>query len=427
MRIAVLTSEFPSLSETFVHHHVSDLLARGHEVEVFPERSAARVPPPSEGEDAGALPRRILPPPVPERRTERLAGVARHTWKRGWDAVPLLRSCDPRRFGRRGLSLSLFYRGLPLLDRRPFDLVHCHHGPTGVDAVKLQHLGLLNAPLVVSFHGHDLNVVPHQGGVHRYDALWKRAARLFVNSEFSRQRILALGAPADRVHRLPVGVRLSDFRTAAPAAIRDERMLLSVGRLVPVKGFAVALHAFASLAARAPEWRYVIVGDGPQRAELEQRARQLGVADRVEFTGALAHDAVRDLLARAQLYCQPSLRGKDGAEETQGLAVVEAQASGLPVVASRSGGLPESVREGETALLAAPGDALDLGRALRALAFYPERRARLGRAGRAFARHFDRDRWTDALLAQYAEVCQETVRPPVRRFEAPPRPPRSWR
>ncbi|MEM7408773.1 MAG: glycosyltransferase [Myxococcota bacterium] len=426
MRIAILTSEFPSLSETFVHHHVTDLVARGHEVEVFPERGEPRLTPSAEGEPDALLGRRILPPPVPEKRAARVAGVARHTWQHGWDAVPLLRSCDPRRFGRRGLSLSLFYRGLPLLDRRPYDLVHCHHGPTGVDAVKLQHLGLLNAPLVVSFHGHDLNVVPQQGGVHRYDALWHRAARLFVNSEFSRERLLALGAPEDRIRLLPVGVRVNDFRPAAPAAIRDERVLLSVGRLVPVKGFGVALHAFASLAARAPEWRYVIVGDGPQRAELEQRARQLGIAERVHFAGALAHDAVRGWMAKAQLYCQPSLRGDDGAEETQGLAVVEAQASGLPVVVSRSGGLPESVREGDTALLAAPGDARDLGRALRALAFYPERRARLGRAGRAFARHFDRDRITDALVGEYTELCQQTVRPPGR-FVPPPKPPRAWR
>lgn len=417
MRIAVLTSEFPSVSETFVVQHVADLVERGHEVDVFPQ-CGPRAPLPASARDAepapGLLARRHLPPPMPEGRGERLARAARLALARpARDRWPLLGSLAPWHFGRRGLSLSLFYRQIPLLERgagRPYDIVHCHHGPVGLDAAHLQRLGVLRGPLIASFHGFDLNVAPRTGGPRLYAPLFRRARLLLVNSEFLRGKLEALGAPGARVRRHPMGIRPEDFALARPAHAPEGPRLVSVGRLVEVKGFAVALRAVARLARDHPRLRYVLVGDGPLRAELEALARQLGIASRVRFAGALPHEAVRDELARAHLYCQPSVRGRDGAEESQGLAVVEAQACGLPVVASRSGGLPESVRDGTTGLLVAPGDDAALADALGALAGDPARRAALGHAARRFASSaFDRARLTERLLEHYADVTHRNA------------------
>lgn len=416
MQIAVLTSEFPSVSETFVLQHVADLVERGHEVDVFPQRGAdGPLHPEVRAQDL--LARRFLPPPMPPGRGRRLADAARLALEHpGPDRWALLRSLAPWRFGRQGLSLSLLYRQVPLLarrrgrgaqDGRAYDVVHGHHGPVGLEAAHLQRLGVLRGPLVTSFHGHDVNVAPKAGGTRMYAPLLRRASLLLVSSEFVRARLLALGAPAERVRRQPVGIRPGDFTPARPEHAPDELRLLSVGRLVEVKGFAVALRAVARLAPAHPRLRYVLIGDGPLRPALEAQARRLGIASRVRFAGALPHDAVRRELARAHLYCQPSVRGADGAEEGQGLAVIEAQASGLPAVASRSGGLPESVRDGDTGLLVAPGDDGALARALGTLAADAGRRAALGRAARRFAtREFDRATLTDRLLAHYAAVAR---------------------
>jgi len=241
-----------------------------------------------------------------------------------------------------------------------------------------------------------------------------------VNSDFLRGRLEALGAPRARVRRHPMGIRPDDFAPARPGHAPEGPCLVSVGRLVEVKGFAVALRAVARIARAHPRLRYVLIGDGPLRAELEALARELGIASRVRFAGALPHAAVRRELARAHFYCQPSVRGSDGAEESQGLAAVEAQACGLPVVASRSGGLPESIREGETGLLVAPGDDAALARALDVLAGDPARRAALGHAARRFAATaFDRARLTERLLELYTDLARRPTSPRRARDAAP--------
>jgi glycosyltransferase involved in cell wall biosynthesis len=151
------------------------------------------------------------------------------------------------------------------------------------------------------------------------------------------------------------------------------RTVLALGRLVEKKGFAHLVHATALLARldAAPE-RVVIAGDGPLRAELEELASELGVAGIVELPGALAHDAVAELMERADVFAMPSVVAANGDRDSMPNVVYEALAMELPVVASDMVGLSEVVRPGWGRLVP-PGDHVALARALRELA--DERRA----------------------------------------------------
>jgi colanic acid/amylovoran biosynthesis glycosyltransferase len=416
VRIAVLTSEFPSVSETFVLQHVADLVARGHEVDVFPERAPAAAVDHPELRGGALLERRHLPPPMPRARLARLLGAARLALRAGGGAAPLLRSLNPLAFGRHGTSLALLYRQQPFLPPRAYDVVHCHHGPVALTALRLRRLGVLSGALVASFHGHDANVAPRAGGPRMYAPLFRDARLLLANSEFLRGRLLALGAPPERVVRHPVAVRVEDFAAARPDLARDgELRVVSVARLVEAKGIDVALRAVARLAPLHPGLRYRVAGEGPERARLERLAAELGIARRVAFLGALPHDAVARLLAGANVFCLPSVVGRDGSQEAQGLALVEAQASGLPVVASAIGGVPESLCGGVSGELVPARDPEALARALGALLASPERRAAMGAAGRAFAvRHFDRRVWAERLERHYREIAARRAAPPAR-------------
>jgi glycosyltransferase involved in cell wall biosynthesis len=163
------------------------------------------------------------------------------------------------------------------------------------------------------------------------------------------------------------------------------RFVLAVGRLVEKKGFADLIDAVALMrdAGEAPE-RVVIAGDGPLREALGLRAAARGVDDLVELRGAVPHEAVRELLERADVLCMPSVVAADGDRDSMPVAVKEALAMEVPVVATDEVGLPEVVRP-EWGALVPPREPAALAAALRAeLARPAEERAARGAAGREF-------------------------------------------
>ena len=178
-------------------------------------------------------------------------------------------------------------------------------------------------------------------GPQLYRRLFNEGELFTVGSEFIRHRIIALGAPEDRIVKLPMGVDLSRFRFAERSGSHDgEPRLLTVARLVEVKGIEYAIRAVASLKSKYPRIHYQIVGDGPLRRELEGMASRLDLTNKVEFLGALSQEKVIELYQGAQIFLLPSIVSKAGEEEGQSLALAEAQASGLPVIGTRTGGNP---------------------------------------------------------------------------------------
>ncbi|HEX6200036.1 MAG TPA: glycosyltransferase, partial [Thermoanaerobaculia bacterium] len=146
-----------------------------------------------------------------------------------------------------------------------------------------------------------------------------------------------------------------------------------------------------------------VVGDGPERRRLEERAASAGLGEAVAWTG-FRRD-VPALLAAADLFVLPS---RDDALPT---VLLEAQAAGVAVVASRAGGVPEIVDDGATGVLVPPGEAAALARAVSALLADPAARGRLAQAGRRRARErFSMDAWLARLEAVYGEVLGRPVR-----------------
>lgn len=155
--------------------------------------------------------------------------------------------------------------------------------------------------------------------------------------------------------------------------------VISVGRLVPEKGVDILIAAFARL---APPARLVIVGQGPSRARLEAEARQSGIGDRVEFTGALSPDDIAVRLSGADVFVMPS-RTLPYWKEQFGRALTEAMACRVAVVASDSGAIPEVI--GDAGVLVPEGDPAALAEALVGLRAHPERREDLAARGQARA------------------------------------------
>lgn len=185
----------------------------------------------------------------------------------------------------------------------------------------------------------------------------------------------------------------------------DPPRLLCLGRVIGAKGFDVALAALAGLSPRFPEARLTIAGDGPALPDLEAQARDLGVADAVDFLGSVSPNRVPELMNSATLVVVPSRR------EGFGLVAVEAAMMARPVVASRVGGLAEIVADGETGLLVSKDDPAALGDAIASLLENTEMADGMGEAARRRVQErFSFVQQIDAYDALYRKLLEEAGR-----------------
>jgi glycosyltransferase involved in cell wall biosynthesis len=216
---------------------------------------------------------------------------------------------------------------------------------------------LVGARFVVYCHGSDVSEVSMRSGRHRALAgfLFRRADLLIVNSGHTAAVVAAnFGISGAKVIQLSPGIDTDIFR-ADPAASRDPASVVFVGRLDPNKGIDVLIDAVATIGNDAINLS--VIGTGPERERLEQRARRLGVS--AQFLGGLLPAEVAGRMSCATVLAVPSQ-----VAEGLGLVALEGMASGAMVVASATGGLAESVEPGVNGWLVPRGDASALAAAI---------------------------------------------------------------
>jgi len=280
---------------------------------------------------------------------------------------------DPYSIGK-GVALAVPL-GLPRIS-----LIHSHAMTLGYEFLRVARMH--RAPLVQTFHG-----LPPAGVAglsdEKQDQLFRGASRFLVNTEFAKGQLADLGCPVDKMEVLPQGTNLSEFPfEPRPHPGAGPFRFLTVGRLHEDKGHAYALQAMAELVNRGVKFRYHIVGYGPEKSSLEFLSRELGIADRVHFMDEVDDAGLQREYREAHIFLFPSLRDLRGKhEETQGVAMQEAQATGCLVVATRTGGIPESV-DGTQARLVPDRNAQALASAILDLVRQPERWSEWQTAGR---------------------------------------------
>ena len=198
-----------------------------------------------------------------------------------------------------------------------------------------------------------------------------RRTEMVTPSEATRAELLHLGLHPDRVTAVENGV---DPKWSPGGPRHPRPLVLGVGRLAPVKRFGLLLEAAATARESVPDLELVIVGEGPDRAELESWIARHGAASWVSLPGRLSDDDLRDLYRRAWVLSNDSLA------EGWGLTISEAGACGTPAVVSDISGHRCSVVHGETGLLCEPGQ---LGPTLASVLRDPDRLDRMGRAALA--------------------------------------------
>jgi phosphatidylinositol alpha-1,6-mannosyltransferase len=217
------------------------------------------------------------------------------------------------------------------------------------------------------------------------------AAAALANSRNTASLLSSFGVPDRKIHVVHPAVDADRFHPKVDGrAVRrrfapgdDDIVLLSVGRLQRRKGHDVAIEAVAALRRELPGLRYVIAGDGEERARLEGLVAQRGVGDRVFFAGIVPDEELAAHYAACDIFLLPN-RIDQGDIEGFGIVFLEAAASGKPTIGGDSGGVPEAIERDVTGLLVDGSVGAVMG-AIRALAGSEERRRRFGIAGRVRA------------------------------------------
>lgn len=375
VRVGYLVSRFPALTETFILRELEGVDAQpGVEVTLM-----SLFPTPDRTTHPGAVPWVArLHRPTP-------AGAVRSSLR--WFARRPLRSAaiwgrvlwDHREgagiLAKAMITTAMAFDHAEHVQRRGVEHVHAHFASLPALGAWVIHR-LTGVPYSTTAHAHD--VFSHQAGLRTR----LRAARFVVAiARYHRMFLMHFGARADRTHLSPLGLDLSQYvfrERELPAEGPVDVLFVSSFR--DYKGHRFLLRALAQ-EPRLARVRVDCVGQGVLLEDVRRLAAELGLADRVTFSGPQPQEEVLRRLGEAHVLVQPSIVEDDGHTEGLPTTLVEAAASGVLMVASRVTGVPDIVREGETGFLAEPGDVDDLAAAFVRLLEHPDPRA-LQRAAR---------------------------------------------
>jgi colanic acid/amylovoran biosynthesis glycosyltransferase len=373
MRICVAIWRYPVVTETFVYESVAALRALGHDVRLVAAKRGRRP----DGPLAGPAPRFVG-------GLSSLGARVGPLVRRPVASVRALRAL--RRQTRTRLAALWDTSCRAALDEvATADCLLAHFGYVGMDWLPVA--ALARRPFAVYFHGSDVTRWVTRAP-RLYDPLFASGAGLVTNSEFLQQRLVAAGADRARVHVVPLAAHHSFAASPDPPPL-DSPRIITVARLVPKKGLDEALGAFAIACEQLHrDWRYEIVGDGPNRRRLKVLARRLGVGDRVLFTREATREHILSLLSRSSVFLLASRTAPDGDTEGTPVALIEAATLGLPCIGTAHAGIPEILPPEATASgYAVPErDSAALAAAIVRLARDPVERRRWGRACLVHAR-----------------------------------------
>ena len=292
-----------------------------------------------------------------------------------------------------------------LLERHGADLMHIYFGHTGVHL--LPFIEQWDKPCVVSFHGADVAQKPE---IKDYPAklrrLFNAVPLVFARSQSLVDRLVHLGCPPEKLRINRTGIPLNEFPFVDREPPQDGKWrVVQACRLIPKKGVATSLRAFAIFKKDNPGAEFFIAGKGPLQSELEMLAGGLGILRDVHFVGFLPQPKLLELYASSHLFLHPSEISPNQDQEGVPNSVLEAMATGLPVVATRHGGIPEAVDHGRTGFLVAEEDHVGLANAMQLITSSPASLKQMGeRAHAAVVERFGQDAQIDQLESFYEEA-----------------------
>jgi len=316
---------------------------------------------------------------------------------------------------RRNFDFASVWHTYELLRRLKCDIFHCHNDHTSplIGATLARVPVRIWSKLAMSPY-YEKGVPPK--GPHRLMPSTRVSCLcahriLAISDNVGRELTETVGFD-DKIDTVYVPVDFNRFANAANGNIRQALgfdqshiVITSVGHAVPVKGWDVAIEAFAEVHQQIPNARMILVGDSTSSEyynQLTGLAKQYGMEENIKFAGK--RDDIPEILKASDVFILPSR------SEGLCLALIEATAVGLPCVAARVGGIPEVINHGENGLLFERENVDELADRLRCLLSDATLRRRLGAAAKQSAKAFGIDSYVKAIFSLYCDLLENSGR-----------------
>lgn len=311
------------------------------------------------------------------------------------------------------LNFGMLSKAHEIMRTQQIDVIHAHDWLVAHAAIQLKHI--YNKPLVATIHATERG---RWSGIHNEIQAYVNSMEWYLNfeswrtivcSEYMRDEVMNnYNLPYEKIDIVPNGIKRDKFMFDFPdawsfrrrMAADHEPLIVSVGRMVPEKGFQVLVQAAAEILAELPQARFVVAGKGGMLEELRSRAQAYGIADRFHLPGYVSDDDLLKLLRVADVAVYPSLY------EPFGIVALEGMAARTPVVVSDTGGLAGIVEHGVTGIKTYAGSPDSLAWGIKQVLYHPEWSSWM--VDQAYQRLIDTFNW-DIIAEQTKAVYQRVL------------------
>lgn len=413
-KIAFVVDFFPTPYGPYIINQILNALNAGYEIAIFPGilNEAHDSCQPEIIKHYGIMDKIIKPVPRYSSKLKYLKWLLKTLLSGPRDLVPyFIKSLNPFLFGKGVVKLFIFRRVVQFYGNSDFDIYHCQFGPNGLIAAGLKELGLIDGKIITTFHGWDAHIKDpffksYRTSIRAWSTLlFKHSDLVTANTPYLLKQVIDLGADPDKAELMPMGVDTSIFLPKECYPKKQKIQLLSVGRLRKWKGHELGIQAVDKLVKEGLNLEYFIIGDGPERVNLQRLIEKLHLNKHVKMLGKKKQSEVKKWMQESDVYLMTSVYDDTGRRETQGVVTAEAQACGLPVVAFRSGGVPYTLEEGKTGYMAEEKNLTEYTQHLRKLCTDEKLRKKMGKN----ARKFIEDSFCQTKVAQKQVSLYEKV------------------
>ena len=411
IKVAMIVSDFPILSQTFILNQIVGLIKRGYEVDIYAERygDTNKVHPLVEKYE---LQKRVsYLPEIPENLLVRLIKgiglIVKYalTCPRSlWRSLYLFPLTDLT------ISLWLLYSIVPNPNKN-YDIIHCQFGTLCFRGMAFRQVNAPTAKIVTTFRGNDISSFLKEKGENIYQQLFRHGDFFLTNCDFFRNKAIAIGCPPDKIKVIRSGLDCDRF-TYQPRSLSENEpiQITTTGRLVDKKGIEYAIRAIAKLIPIYPHIRYKVIGEGPLRSHFTELIKELKLTENVRLMGWRNETEIVEILKQTHIFVAPSITAANGDQDAPINVLKEAMAIGLPVISTYHGGIPELVEDDKSGFLVPEKDVAALADKLGYLIEHPERWSQMGQAGREFVlQHYNLQRLNDDLVNVYRSLVNSDI------------------
>lgn len=389
LKVAIVVGTFPTVSETFILNQIVALINDGHQVHIFANEKGNLQILHNTIIEYKLLDKVIYRRKQPFKKNKRILFFLKWLFLnfKKIDWLLLFRALNFFHYGKKALSLKVFFENEWFLLKENFDVIHIHFATNAKSLIKLKkNKSSKNFKIVVSFHGYDINPFYIENYKKDYKKLFENVDEITVNSIYTKDLLLKINSDLKNINILPVGLDTSFFKKEDVDQSTINKTILYVGRLIPLKGSNLTIDILYELHKRGYQnVKLIIIGDGELKIALQEKIENLRLENYILLKGSLSQEKVKEEMNCASLLLLPGIHDPlTKRAETQGLVIQEAESMELPVVVSNVGGMKYGLLPNVSGFVVDESDVNGFADAIEKLLNNDELQRKMGERGRKF-------------------------------------------